>query len=71
MFLLPLAFFAAIALAVWFVFVSEATLPVKIVTAVLFILSLWLRHTQFAMSGFFLRIAISIFILLYQRMQVR
>lgn len=71
MFLLPLAFYGAIALTVWFVLASEAAAKVKVVLAALFILSVWLRHSRFALAGFFLQIALSIFILLYQKTQAR
>lgn len=71
MFLLPLAFFVTIALAVWFVLMSDASVPGKVVVAALFLLSLWLGHTRFAMAGFFLQIALSIFILLYQKLAAR
>ncbi|HXR47182.1 MAG TPA: hypothetical protein VN784_07040 [Candidatus Limnocylindrales bacterium] len=69
MYLFPLAFFVAIALAIWFVFISEASVIAKILVAVLFITSFLLHPSAFPMAGFFLRIAISVFILLYQMYQ--
>ena len=58
----------AIALAIWFVFISEASVIAKIVIGVLFVISFFL-HLDFPLAGFFLRIAISVFILLYQMYQ--
>jgi hypothetical protein len=67
MFLLPIAFFAAIALVIWFVFFSEAPVLSKILVGVLWAISFLLRHTKFGMEGFFLQIAIAIFVLLYRK----
>ncbi|MGA9779624.1 MAG: hypothetical protein ACLPRE_06775 [Limisphaerales bacterium] len=69
MYLSLLALFVAIALAIWFVFVSEASAIAKIVVGVLFVISFFLHPSIFLMAGFFLRIAISVFILLYQMYQ--
>lgn len=69
MYLFPLAFLVAIALAIWFVFISEAAVIAKILVAVLFITSFFLHPSPFPMAGLFLRIAISVFILLYQMYQ--
>lgn len=69
MYLFPLVFFVAIALAIWFVFISEASVIAKIVIGVLFVISFFLHLSIFPMAGFILRIAISVFILLYQMYQ--
>jgi len=69
MFLLPLAFFVAIALAIWFVFISDATMTAKVLVGALFIISFFLHPLIFPLAGFFLRIAISIFVLFYQMCQ--
>jgi hypothetical protein len=71
MFLLPIAFFAAIALAIWFVLFSAASMPIKITLGVLFVASLLLRYSRFSMAGFFLQIAIAIFVLLYRQTRSR
>ena len=69
MFLLPIAFFAAIALVIWFVFFSEASAFSKILVGTLFAVSFLLRYTRFGLAGFFLQIAIGIFVLLYQKVR--
>ncbi|HUA36973.1 MAG TPA: hypothetical protein VMA35_01080 [Candidatus Sulfopaludibacter sp.] len=66
MYLFPLVFVVAIALAIWFVFISEASVMAKILVAALFIASFFLHPSLLPMAGFFLRIAISLFVLLYQ-----
>jgi len=71
MFLLPLAFYGAIALTIWFVFFTEASTTLKIFAAGLFVASLLLRYTHFALAGFLLQIAIAIFILIYQKTRSR
>ncbi|HKW31079.1 MAG TPA: hypothetical protein VJT54_17275 [Verrucomicrobiae bacterium] len=58
-----------IALTIWFVFISEASVMAKIVIGVLFVISFFLHLSIFPMAGFFLRIAISVFVLLYQMYQ--
>lgn len=67
MFLLPLAFFAAIALTVWFVFMTEPSGLAKVLLAALCIVSLLFRYSRFWLVGLFLQVAISIFVLLYQK----
>jgi cadmium resistance protein CadD (predicted permease) len=67
MFLLPLAFFAAIALTIWFVVVSEASVPAKVLVAALLMISLLCRYTRYSFAGFFLQIGLGIFILLYRK----
>lgn len=69
MFLLPLAFLVTIALAIWFVFMSDASKVARIVVGILFVISFFLHPSSFPMAGFFLRIAISIFVLFYQAYQ--
>jgi len=69
MFLLPLAFFVAIALTIWFVLISEALVIAKVLIGVLFVISLFLHPSTFPLAGFFLRIAISVFVLFYQMYQ--
>jgi hypothetical protein len=69
MFLLPIAFFAAIALVIWFVFFSEASVLSKILVGVLWAVSFLLRHTKFDLEGFFLQIAVAIFVLLYRKVR--
>jgi hypothetical protein len=68
-YLFPLALIAAIALAIWFVFVSEAPMIAKVLVGALFILSFFLHPSRFPLTGFFLRIAIAIFVLFYQMYQ--
>jgi hypothetical protein len=70
MYLFPLASFVAIALLIWFVFISEASVIIKIIVGVLFAFSFFLHLAPFPMAGFFLRIAISIFILFYQMIRM-
>jgi NADH:ubiquinone oxidoreductase subunit K len=67
MFLLPLAFFAAIALTIWFVAVSEASSSAKILVAALFAISLLCRYSRYSLAGLFLQIGLSIFVLLYRK----
>jgi hypothetical protein len=69
MLLLPFVFFIAIALAIWFVVFSEATVRAKIIVGLLFALSFVLRFTRFAMAGFLLQIAVSIFVAIYLKVQ--
>lgn len=69
MFLLPLAFLVAIALTIWFVFISEASVIARVLVGVLLIISFFLHPSIFPLAGFFLRVAISVFVLLYQMYQ--
>ncbi|MDD5139501.1 MAG: hypothetical protein PHY43_04475 [Verrucomicrobiales bacterium] len=69
MILLPLVFFLTIALTIWLVFMSEASKFSKILVAVLFVVSLWLRYSRFALAGFFLQVALSISVALYQKVK--
>ncbi len=69
MILLPLVFFLTIALTIWFVFVSEAPALAKILAAALFVVSLFLRYSRFYLAGFFLQIALSIFMAIYQKIK--
>ena len=69
MYLFPLVLFVAIALAIWFVFISEASVITKIVIGVLFVISFFLHPSIFPMAGFFLRVGISVFVLFYQMYQ--
>lgn len=69
MYLLLLVFFVAIGLAIWFVFVSEAPVIAKVFVGALFVISFFLHPAVFPLAGFFLRIAVSVFILLYQMYQ--
>jgi hypothetical protein len=66
MYLFPLVLLVAIALAIWFVFLSEASVMAKVVIGVLFVVSFLLHPSAFPMAGFFLRIGIGIFVLFYQ-----
>jgi hypothetical protein len=70
MYLFPLAYIVAIALLIWFVFVSDALVIAKVVVALLFAISFLLNPSAFPLAGFFLRIAISICILFYQMIQM-
>lgn len=66
MYLSLLALFITIALVIWFVFLSEASVIAKVVIGVLFVVS-WLLHpSAFPMAGFILRIGVGIFVLFYQ-----
>jgi hypothetical protein len=69
MYLFLLVLFVAIALAIWFVFISEASVIAKVLVGALFVTSFFLHPTPFPMAGFFLRIAISIFVLFFQMYQ--
>ena len=69
MILLHLVFFLIIALTIWFVFVSEAPALAKILVAVLFVVSLFLRYSRFSLVGFFLQIALGIFMAIYQKIK--
>jgi hypothetical protein len=69
MYLFLLVLFVAIALAIWFVFISEASVIAKVLVGALFVISFFLHPTPFPMAGFFLRIAISIFVLFFQMYQ--
>jgi hypothetical protein len=69
MYLSLLALFIAIALAIWFVFISEASVVAKVLTGVFFVVSFFLHPSAFPMAGFFLRIGIGIFVLFYQAYQ--
>ena len=69
MILLPLVFFLTVALTIWFVFVSEASAPAKILVAVLFVASLFLRYSRFALAGLFLQVALGIFVAIYQKLK--
>lgn len=65
MLLLPFAFLIALALAIWFVFFSEASVRAKIIVGLLFSVSFLLRFTRFSLAGFFLQIALGVFIAIY------
>ena len=67
--ILPLAFYLAIALTIWFVVFSEASAWAKIVVGILFAASLFLRYSHYSLAGLFLQIALSIFIALYLKVQ--
>jgi len=69
MFLLPLAFFAAIVLASWFVVASEASWSAKILVAALLVISLLCRYSRYSFAGFFLQIGLGIFVLLYRKVR--
>jgi hypothetical protein len=69
MYLSLLALFIAIALAIWFVFISEASVVAKVLIGVFFVVSFFLHPSAFPMAGFFLRIGIGIFVLFYQAYQ--
>ncbi|HLZ54094.1 MAG TPA: hypothetical protein VKS19_06400 [Verrucomicrobiae bacterium] len=69
MFLLPLAFFAAIVLTSWFVVASEASWTAKILVAALFVISLLCRYSRYPFAGFFLQIGLGIFVLLYRKVR--
>jgi len=69
MYLFLLAFLVTIALTIWFVFVSDASVIAKVLIAALFAISFFLHPASLPMAGFFLRIAISIFVLFYQMVQ--
>jgi hypothetical protein len=69
MYLLLLAFFVTIALTIWFVFMSDASMVAKVVVGIIFVISFFLHPSAFTLAGFFLRIAISIFVLFYQIIQ--
>ena len=63
--ILPLAFFLTIAFVIWFVALSQASGRAKIVVGLLFAVSMLLRFSRYSMAGFFLQIALSLFIALY------
>jgi hypothetical protein len=70
--LLPFVFFIAIALAIWFIFFSEASLRAKIIVGLLFVASTFLRYSQYtslSLAGLFLQIGVSIFIAIYVKVQ--
>ena len=67
MYLLPLVFILAIALTIWFVALSEASVLAKVLVAVLFGISLVCRYSRLPSAGFFLQVVLGIFVLLYQR----
>ena len=69
MILLPLVFFLTIALTIWFVFVVDASAPSKILVAVLFVASLFLRYSRFALAGLFLQVALGIFVAIYEKVK--
>jgi hypothetical protein len=71
MFLLPLAFYGAIALTIWFVGFSKASGLPKTSVVFLFAVSFFLRYSRFAMVGFFLQIGLAIFVLLYRKVRSR
>ncbi len=70
MLLLPFAFLIALALAIWFVFFSEASVRAKIIVGLLFSVSFLLRFTRFALAGFFLQIALGVFIAIYLKVGI-
>jgi hypothetical protein len=45
--LLPFVFFIPIALAIWFIFFSEASLRAKIIVGLLFVASTFLRYSRY------------------------
>jgi hypothetical protein len=67
--ILLLAFLLAIALTIWFIIFSEAARWAKAIVGLLFAVSMLLRYSRFSMAGFFLQIALSIFIALYLKVQ--
>jgi hypothetical protein len=70
--LLPFVFFIAIALAIWFVVFSEASMRAKIIVGVLFVASVFLRYSRYtslSLTGLFLQIGVSIFIAIYLKVQ--
>ena len=67
--ILPLAFILAIALTIWFVFVSDASLIAKLSVAALFLASWWLRFSRFSMAGFLIQVGLSIFIAVYLKVK--
>ena len=69
MYLFLLALLVAVALAIWFVFISEAPVVAKVLIAILFVASFFLHPSAFPLAGFFLRIAIAVFVLFYQMYQ--
>jgi hypothetical protein len=69
MYLILSAFFVTIALTIWVVFLGEASVVAKVIVGTLFIVSFFLHPSPFPLAGFFLRIAISIFVLFYQIIQ--
>lgn len=69
MYLFLLVLLIAIGLAIWFVFISEAPIIAKILVAALFIISFFLHTSILPLAGFFLRIAIGIFVLFYRMYQ--
>ena len=69
MLLFTFVFLIGIALAIWFLFFSEASIRAKAIVGLLFALSIALRFTSFAMAGFLLQIALSILIAIYLKVQ--
>lgn len=58
-----------ISLAIWFIFFSDASVRAKVIVGLLFALSFALRFSRFAMAGFLLQVALSIFIAVYLKVQ--
>ena len=69
MYLFPLVFLVTVGLVVWFVFISGASVPVKIIVTALFAASFFVHPSAFPVAGLFLRIAIALFVLFYQMYQ--
>ena len=69
MYLAPLVFLVTVALMIWFVFVSEAAVPAKIIIATLFVVSFFLHPAAFPVAGLFLRTAAGLSVLFYQMYQ--
>ena len=69
MYLFGLAFLVMVALVIWFVFVSEAPVPTKVIVTALFAASFFLHPSAFPLTGFFLRIGIALFVMIYQMYQ--
>lgn len=69
MYLFPLVFLVTVGLLIWFVFVSGAAVLVKVITAALFVTSFFVHPSAFPVAGLFLRIAVALFVLIYQMYQ--
>jgi len=69
MILFLLVFILAIALTIWFAFISDASLPAKIPVAVLSFVSWWLRYSRYSLAGFSLQIGLSIGLAVYQQIK--
>lgn len=69
MYLVPLALVVTVGVMIWFVFISGAAVPAKVIMTVLFVASFFLHPAAFPVAGLFLRIAVALTVLFYQMYQ--